>query len=104
LSSMALAFLGNLYKKRNRFKKREEKTVLDWGFWWRDNRVNLLTGFFITWFLVRLINWLTPLILAMANVKMDAAIDPSEVLVLVSVFIGYHTDNIIKVLTSKENK
>lgn len=96
VSSMLLALVGNLLKKRQRFLKQKFKSDFSLWFWIKDNWDDMLIGFIVTYILVRLLNVVTPYALSLSGLDLsESNISVSDLLVIVSILIGYYTDNLI---------
>lgn len=99
-SSMLIALAGNLFKKYTRYDMVSDGNPFDIRKWLRENWDDMLVGFFVTYFLVRLLNTMSVIFFNIGTVKQlipdPHSIPVSEVLIIVSVFIGYYTDKIIE--------
>lgn len=95
-SSMLLALMGNLFKKYKRYNSVKHEKRFSLKYWLQDNMDDMVVAFFVTYILVRLLNVITPYALSLTGLDIDSsAVNPSDILVIVSIFIGYYTDNII---------
>lgn len=102
LSSMLLALGGSLFKKYKRYNSLEKKNTFNLTYWIKDNWDDMLVGFFVTYILVRLLNVVTPYTLTYLNIDgVDVA--ASDILVIVSIFIGYYSDSILEKIIPKRN-
>jgi len=96
VSSMLLALVGNLLKKRQRFLRIKNKREFSLWYWIKDNWDDMLIGFIVTYLLVRLLNVVTPYALSLSGLDLsESNISVSDLLVIVSILIGYYTDNLI---------
>lgn len=100
VSSMLLALVGNLLKKWFRYNSVKNKTPFDPKRWVKENWDDMLAGFIITYIFVRLLNTMSVVVFRLEVVNAiipDRDLIPvSEVLIIVSIFIGYYTDKIIE--------
>lgn len=104
ISSMIIALAGNLFKKYQRYNKTKHNTLFSIRFWAKDNADDMVVAFFVTYILVRLLNVVTPYALSAAGIDTETSnFAVSDLLVIVSVFIGYYTDNIIERLIPKKD-
>jgi len=114
ISSMILALFGNLFKKYRRFiTAANDEADFNVKYWVQQNSVSMIAGFFITYTFVRLLNVITPIVLNNPMVKEyipdSSALHVSEILIVVSLAIGYYVDKIepklpLNKLTKKTEK
>lgn len=100
VSSMLLALMGNLLKKRFRYGRVARDNPFNYRRWFRENWDDMIVGFIITYFLVRLLNTMSVVLFNIGAVKTlipdPSTLPVSEVLIIVSIFIGYYTDRILE--------
>lgn len=100
VSSMLLALVGNLLKKYFRYHKVSNGNAFDLRKWFRENADDMAVGFVITFILVRLLNTMSIIVFRLGTVNAlipDRDLVPvSELLIIVSIFIGYYTDSILE--------
>lgn len=100
VSSMLLALVGNLLKKWFRYNKVKQSNPFDWKRWLSENWDDMIAGGVITYILVRLLNTMSVVVFRLEVVNAlipDRDLIPvSEVLIIVSIFIGYYTDRIVE--------
>lgn len=100
VSSMLLALAGNLLKKHFRYKSVSYKNPFDLTKWLYENWLDMLVGLFVTYILVRLLNVMSIILFNLDFVKALVPdireIPVSEILIIVSIFIGYYTDKIME--------
>jgi len=98
ISSMLLALGGSLFKKYQRYNAIQHETKFDIKFWAEDNWDDMIVGFFVTYVMVRLLNLITPYALSAFDLE-AATMAVSDILVVVSIFIGYYSDSFLEKLT-----
>lgn len=100
VSSMLLALMGNLLKKYFRYGMVAHDNPFNYRRWFQENWDDMLVGFIITYFLVRLLNTMSVVFFNIGTVKTlipdPSSLPVSEVLIIVSIFIGYYTDRILE--------
>jgi len=103
ISSMLLALGGSLFKKYQRYNAIQHETKFDIKFWAEDNWDDMIVGFFVTYVMVRLLNLITPYALSAFDLE-AATMAVSDILVVVSIFIGYYSDSFLeKLIPTKRN-
>jgi len=99
VASMLLALFGNLAKKYRRFINAvNNEADFSPKYWLTENAFSMVAGFFITYTAVRLLNVITPIILNLSIFKEyvpdTSTMQVSEVLIVVSLIIGYYVDRL----------
>ena len=100
ISAMILALGGNLFKKYQRYQSTKQKQPFKLSFWIKDNTDDMISGFFATYILVRLLSVVTPHVISLSGIDVESS-SASDIVVIVAVFIGYYTDSLIDKLTKR---
>jgi hypothetical protein len=105
-TTMLLGFIGNLYRKLQRFKRRWRDDDFDLTFWLQDNGLDMLSSFVVVYVASRLINIVAALVLNMditqTLITDPDQLHPSDLLILSGLVLGYISDHFEPKLTFKE--